>query len=227
MSARPARSAGDCQTVPDLTGYSPHIACVSPGAFRNTSAQPDPIRLPNREAACIEDSPSCARGLGSGEQDRETLPQAPMCVLRRPRPRRCSQSRRGRPQASPRGGERGEGASPQRREQGDASWAHSAGEWGHGNLSTAVGSDPGPDLCHLESSRLCVRVSDSDTDGESTPAPAVAPVTRVPAPLRPHPSRALDKAQSRARLFPSRGRLCSSCPLVPVPATWRRSRAYY
>lgn len=48
MSARPARSAGDCQTVPDLTGYSPHIACVSPGAFRNTSAQPDPIRLPNR-----------------------------------------------------------------------------------------------------------------------------------------------------------------------------------
>lgn len=35
-----------CCTVPEFTGSCPHIACVSPGAFRNTSAQTAPSGFP-------------------------------------------------------------------------------------------------------------------------------------------------------------------------------------
>lgn len=91
-----ARSA--VHTVPDFTGSCPHIACVSPGAFRNTSAQPGPIKFPNRVGrmhrrhAVLRKKAGLWRGSGDASISSH--------VLRRPRPK--SQSRRGRPQASPR-----------------------------------------------------------------------------------------------------------------------------
>lgn len=66
--------------VPEFTGSCPHIACVSPGAFRNTSAQPRPIRFPNRVGRMHRrHAVPRKKGWAFGEGDRETLPLTPMC----------------------------------------------------------------------------------------------------------------------------------------------------
>lgn len=81
------------------------------------------------------------KGWAFGEEDRETLLLPPMCSAVPVRDVMCVKPTRPSPRmpAAPGAG----------KGQDDAWWAHSAGEWGHGNMSTAVGSNPGPEFCHL------------------------------------------------------------------------------
>lgn len=155
------------------------------------------------------------KGWAFGEEDRETLLLPPMCSAVPVRDVMCVKPTRPSPRmpAAPGAG----------RGQDDAWWAHSAGEWGHGNMSTRGRQQSWPRILPSQSSRLCISgVRILRLRGASTKRRPVPALCAVPACFR-HVWRLLSARGSGTWRRALSLIITRSDNLGLVPATWRHS----